>query len=198
MTTAQAGGRVVSLTFQPPLPQEMLLIFLLDAESTPRAIVRSERLYVKKKSNDTSCDRTNDLPICNNNWSRYRSGVAQRVGRGISLLSYDSGTRRWWVVSSTPRPQLTPGKDPVPIVQEAGWALGPVWTVAENLDTTRIRSPDRPGRSQSLYRLSYRGPHTTCHESLDCIVMYLCISPNSVTWNWREIYFINYVTKRCL
>jgi len=26
-----------------------------------------------------------------------------------------------------------PGKDPVPIVQGAGWAPGPVWTCAENL-----------------------------------------------------------------
>jgi hypothetical protein len=59
------------------------------------------------------------------------------------------------VVSSTPRPHFTPGKDPVPIVQEAGWAPGPVWTCAENLAPTRIRSPDRPARSQSLYRLSY-------------------------------------------
>ena len=32
-----------------------------------------------------------------------------------------------------PRPHLTPEKDPVPIVQEAGWASGPVWTGAENL-----------------------------------------------------------------
>ena len=29
-----------------------------------------------------------------------------------------------------------PGKDPVPIVQEAGWASGPVWTGAENLAPT--------------------------------------------------------------
>jgi hypothetical protein len=29
------------------------------------------------------------------------------------------------VVSSTPRPYFTPGKDPVPIVQEAGWVPGP-------------------------------------------------------------------------
>jgi hypothetical protein len=30
---------------------------------------------------------------------------------------------------STPRPgRFTPGNDPVPIVQEAGWAPGPVWT----------------------------------------------------------------------
>ena len=28
---------------------------------------------------------------------------------------------------------LSPGKDPVPIVQEAVWASGPVWTGAENL-----------------------------------------------------------------
>jgi len=32
------------------------------------------------------------------------------------------------VVSSTPRPHLTPEKDPVPILQEAVWAPGPVWT----------------------------------------------------------------------
>ena len=32
------------------------------------------------------------------------------------------------MVSSTPRPHFTPGKDPVPILQEAGWATGPVWT----------------------------------------------------------------------
>ena len=29
------------------------------------------------------------------NWSRYRPGVAQRVGRGIALLFHDRGTRRW-------------------------------------------------------------------------------------------------------
>ena len=35
---------------------------------------------------------------------------------------------------SAPRPgRFTPGKDPVPIVQEAGSAPGPVWTVVENL-----------------------------------------------------------------
>ena len=58
----------------------------------------------------------------------------------------------------TPRPgHFTPGKDPVPIVQEAGWAPGPVWTGAENLTPTGIRSPDGPAHNESLYRLSYRG-----------------------------------------
>ena len=42
---------------------------------------------------------------------------------------------RW----SAPRPgSFTPGKDPVPIVQEAGWGPGPVWTGAENLVPTGI------------------------------------------------------------
>ena len=50
---------------------------------------------------------------------------------------------------------LYPRKDPVPIVQEAGWATGPVWTGAKNLAPTGIRFPDRPVRSQSLYRLRY-------------------------------------------
>jgi hypothetical protein len=34
---------------------------------------------------------------------------------------------------------------------------------AENLASTGIRSPDRPSRSQSLYRLSYPGPHNFKH-----------------------------------
>ena len=35
---------------------------------------------------------------------------------------------------STQRPgRFTPGKDPVTIVQEAGWGSGPVWAVAGNL-----------------------------------------------------------------
>ena len=40
------------------------------------------------------------------------------------------------MVNSKPRPLFTPGKDPVPIVQEAGWAPGLVWTGAENLAPT--------------------------------------------------------------
>ena len=60
---------------------------------------------------------------------------------------------------SAPRPgRFTPGKDPVSIVQEAGLTPGAVWTGTENLAPTGIRSPNRPARSESLYRLSYPGP----------------------------------------
>ena len=58
------------------------------------------------------------------------------------------------MVSSTPRPHFTPGKDPIPILQEAGWAPGPVWTGGKSRPH-RDSIPDRPARSQSLYRLSY-------------------------------------------
>jgi hypothetical protein len=54
-----------------------------------------------------------------------------------------------------PWPLFTPGKDPVPIIQEAGWAAGPVWTGAKHLAPTSIRFPDRPARSQLLYQLGY-------------------------------------------
>ena len=38
-----------------------------------------------------------------------------------------------------PRLLFTPGKDPVPIVQEAGWASETVWTGAKNLVPTGIQ-----------------------------------------------------------
>ena len=71
-------------------------------------------------------------------WSRYSPGVTQRVGRGIALLFHDRGTRRGWGVSNTPRPHFTAGKDPVPILQEAGWV---------------------PAVAQLLYRLSDPAHH---------------------------------------
>jgi hypothetical protein len=48
----------------------------------------------------------------------------------------------------------TPGKDPVPILQEAGWAPRPIWKGGKSRPH-RDSIPDRPARSQLLYRLSY-------------------------------------------
>jgi hypothetical protein len=87
--------------------------------------------------------------------------TAHRESRGIALPFHDHGTRRGWGVSVKPRPLFTPGKYPVPIVQKAGWAPGPVWTNAENLAPTGIRYPDRPAHSQSLYWLRYAA-HLKC------------------------------------
>jgi hypothetical protein len=81
--------------------------------------------------------------------------TAYRWSRGIALLFLDHGTRKGWGVSVTPRPLFIPRKDTLPIGQKAGWAPGLVGKGAGNLAPTGIRSPDRPARSQSLYRLRY-------------------------------------------
>jgi len=125
--------------------------------------------------------------VCRFGWDRVKITLVQALrfctgrtahweSRGIALLFHDHSTRSGWGVRVTPRPLFTPGKDPVPIVQEAGWATGPVWTGAENLATTGIRSPDRLARSQSLYRLSYPG-HNNCNIQL--IILHL---QNYVFW----------------
>jgi hypothetical protein len=47
----------------------------------------------------------------------------------LSFLDLSARRGGW----SAPRPgRFTPWKDPVPIVQEAGWAPGPVWMGAKN------------------------------------------------------------------
>jgi hypothetical protein len=61
------------------------------------------------------------------------------------------------VVSSTPRPHFTPGKDPVPILQEAGWAPGPVWTGGKSRPHWDS-IPYHPARSQSLAPTELTGP----------------------------------------
>ena len=77
----------------------------------------------------------------------------------LSLTSALDGV--WWL---TPRlGRFTPRKDLVPIVQEAGRAPGPIWPDAENLSPTGIRFPDRPARSEYLYRLRY--PASAEHSS---------------------------------
>ena len=60
------------------------------------------------------------------------------------------GTTKGWVVSSTPQPHFTPGKDPVPILQEAGWTPGPVWTGGKSRPH-RDSIPDHPAPVVSRY-----------------------------------------------
>jgi len=48
------------------------------------------------------------------------------------------------VVRVTPRPIYPPQRNLGLIVQEDRWSPGPIWTGAEILTFTGIRSPDRP------------------------------------------------------
>ena len=47
--------------------------------------------------------------------SRYRPGVAQKVGRGIALLFHDRGTRRGEWSAASPGRTLPPGKNRYPL-----------------------------------------------------------------------------------
>jgi len=66
-----------------------------------------------------------DIIIKKVKWSRHRPGLPQSMGRGIALLFHDRGTRRGWVVSSTPRPHFTPrGKTRYPLYRRLGGPQG--------------------------------------------------------------------------
>ena len=62
------------------------------------------------------------------------------------------------MVSSTPRPHFTPGKVPVPIVQEAWWAPGPVCAGGKSRPN-RDSIPDRPARSSVAIPTELPDPH---------------------------------------
>ena len=111
--------------------------------------------------------------------------MAQRVGRGIALLFNDRGTRRGWVVSSTPRPHFTPGKDPALILQEAGWAPGPVWT-GGNSRPHRNSIPDRTARSAVARRTELPGPqtHTLGFKSYMLLVLVIFVKKALSTSIW--------------
>ena len=53
---------------------------------------------------------------------------------------------------------LYPGKDPVPILQEAGWAPWQVWTGGKSRPH-RDSIPDRPARSSVAIQTELPGPH---------------------------------------
>ena len=74
--------------------------------------------------------------------------------------------------AASPGRTLPPGKDPVPILQEAGWTPGPIWTGGKSRPH-RDSIPDCPARSQSLYRLSYLiHTHTNTHTHIYVYIMY--------------------------
>ena len=75
-------------------------------------------------------------------WSHYRPGVAQRVGIGIALLFHDRGTRKGWVLSSTPWRTLPPAKNRYPFYRGLGVPHGRSGR-AEKFRPHRDSIPDR-------------------------------------------------------
>jgi hypothetical protein len=89
-----------------------------------------------------------------------------------------------WVVKATPWLLYPRERDLTPTVQEAGWASGPVRRGAEYLSPIGFRYPDRPARSDSLYRLRYLGPHKIVmhvflsNNRLHCVIFLVRIRPS--------------------
>jgi len=81
----------------------------------------------------------------------------------------------------TPRPLFTPGKNLVPMAQEAGWAPGSVWIGVENLAPHRDSIPGPPARSESLYRLSYPAHTSTSIVKKHHRILYSLQRPGVLT-----------------
>jgi len=81
--------------------------------------------------------------------------TAHRGSRGIALLFLDHGTRRGEGSASRPGHSLPPGKTRYPFYRRLDGPQGRSGQVRKISPPTGIRSPDRPARSQSLYRLRY-------------------------------------------
>ena len=82
------------------------------------------------------------------------------------------------MVSSTPRPLFTHGVDPVPILQEAGWAPGPIWTGGKSRPHWDS-IPDCPANSQSVHRQSYSA-HVNVRVCV-CVYIYIYIDTHTHT-----------------
>jgi len=68
---------------------------------------------------------------------------------------------RVWMVNATPSVLYPQGQDPLPVVEEAGWAEGPVWTHVQNLTPTRIWFPDLPAHNKLLLLTTLSPPKYT-------------------------------------
>jgi hypothetical protein len=78
---------------------------------------------------------------------QFRSTAAEAYNLAYSsTIALTSAIDGGGGVKATPWPLYPRERDPVAIVQEVGWAPGPVQTGAEKLASTGIRSPDRPAR----------------------------------------------------
>jgi hypothetical protein len=118
-----------------------------------------------------------------------------------------NGTRRERGVSVTPRPLFTPGKTRYPLYRRLGEPQGRSGQLRKISPSTGIRSPDRPARSQSLYRLHYPGDHIRCHLIYWMVYIiyvgknaqlirreYLCRIPNDCTARVQMFYYAIYLT----
>ena len=90
--------------------------------------------------------------------------TAHRGSRGIALPFLEHGIRRGEGLASRPGRSLPPGKTRYPLYRKLGGTQGRSGQVRKVSPPTGIRSPDRPARNQSLYRLRYPAHFIACGQ----------------------------------
>jgi hypothetical protein len=91
----------------------------------------------------------------------WRHWVEERYSSTLSLTSALNG--RGWL---TPRPDgVLPGMTRYPLYKRLGGPQGRSGRVQKISRPTRSRTPDRPARSESLYRLCYPGPFSFSEQT---------------------------------
>jgi hypothetical protein len=93
-----------------------------------------------------------------------------------------------WMVNATPRPRYPPGKTSHALYRRLGGPQGRSAWVRKISPPTRIRTPDHPARSESLYRLGYRGLFITQQnyareEKNEELELKKVFGPESVIWS---------------
>jgi len=78
--------------------------------------------------------------------------------------------------AARPGRTLPPGKDPVPILQEAGWTPAPVWTGGKSRPH-RDSIPDRPARISFAIPTELPGPQYfgVCRPKYKPVLCILCV-----------------------
>ena len=119
--------------------------------------INSAEYQVKVK---VKCNLVQALGLC-------RGRTVHRGSRGIALLFLDRGTRSGEWSSARLGRSLPPGKTQYPLHRRLVGPQGRSGQVRKISPPPGIRSPDRPARSHSLYRLSYRA-HSTSGTLTKC------------------------------
>ena len=91
--------------------------------------------------------------------SPYNRPLGPRGWVEVYPYPFMTSALRWGLVGQHHAPAaLPPGKTRYPLYRRLGGLQGRSWRVRKIWPPTGIRSPDRPARGESLYRLSYSGP----------------------------------------
>jgi len=96
-------------------------------------------------------------------------GLAGRACIAVHITRWCGGR---WMVKDTHQPRYTQERDPVPIVQEAGWFSGPIWTGMEkrkSLNPTGVQTPNNPAHIELLHQLRYLGLPTLEQVTIFCV-----------------------------